>query len=354
MKRCSHFDMSSGKGSTALQTCEFVIQRRQEQKDECEEDLMSLLVDAFEQRDRILEEDSGWKGSSATQKGEVEDRLESFLNDVKKRKAVTGGADDEIEDRISSIVDKADHQAKSASKKRKRTSFEEDEDDYASSVDRLYKLKFRLREHMHKVRSTTKELCGRIRSLRYISWVRNFQMEETTTTKCPGLGADHCECVCAESTLLQSKAGVLSCCGHIGCLACLKHNAEREHCVRKDCSAPIKTSHIVAATHLGADGDANSGNFGAKLTKIVKHTKELIDGGDRVILFVQFDDLKEKVMQALEEMKVNALQVSGDVRKKTKALDVIQKEIPDKNDPRCLVLTMNDESAAGTFLWQQS
>jgi hypothetical protein len=44
------------------------------------------------------------------------------------------------------------------------------------------------------------------------------------------------------------------------------------------------------------------------------------------------------------------LEVKGSVSQKTKALDVFQKEVPGKDDPRVLLLTMNDESAAGVNL----
>jgi SNF2 family DNA or RNA helicase len=113
----------------------------------------------------------------------------------------------------------------------------------------------------------------------------------------------------------------------------------------------VKRTHIASAAALGVDRSrAAGGKYGAKLTAIVKKVKELVEGQDRVILFVQFDDLKEKVAEALQDSGVKSLQVQGSVANQIKALDVLQKETPAKDDPRVLLLTMDDESSAGVNL----
>jgi SNF2 family DNA or RNA helicase len=344
LKRCAHFDMSEGTDSTALDVCDLIIRFRDEQLQSCQDDLLNLLVDALQQREIVLESHPEWLGMSDKNKGEVEDRLEVFISDIKKKNSVTGGADDEVQLRIQGILEAAIKEAGngSPSKKKKKKNHTEDGE--------LYNLKFKLREHMHKVRTATKELCGRIRSLRYFQWVRNFQLEETTVS-CSGYNSPHCACSSATAKLSRDKVGVLSCCGHIGCLECLAYCADREVCIETHCQAPVKPGHVVSAAVLGADRDhANAGNYGEKLTKIVKHTHQLVQQGDRVIVFVQFKDLKMKVLQAMDDLGVKALEVKGSVAQKTKALDVFQKEVPGKDDPRCLLLTMNDESAAGVNL----
>jgi SNF2 family DNA or RNA helicase len=78
--------------------------------------------------------------------------------------------------------------------------------------------------------------------------------------------------------------------------------------------------------------------------------QKLVSDGDRVIVFVQFDDLKRKVAEALLDSGVKTLQVAGTVQQQTKALDILQKETPEKGDPRVLLLTMDDESSAGVNL----
>lgn len=115
---------------------------------------------------------------------------------------------------------------------------------------------------------------------------------------------------------------------------------------------------MISARDLGTDqsggGDGNSKGegsvYGAKLTAIVKNVKSIVKDGDRVILFVQFQDLKDIVAEALESNGVKTLQVKGTVNQQIKALSILQKEIPDKKDPRVLLLTMDDESSAGVNL----
>ena len=76
----------------------------------------------------------------------------------------------------------------------------------------------------------------------------------------------------------------------------------------------VRFTNVVSSKALGADSQsgkkAGGGEFGAKLTKIVENVKGLVtQKGDRVLIFVQFRDLKEKVAQALESHGVKTLQV---------------------------------------------
>ena len=132
---------------------------------------------------------------------------------------------------------------------------------------------------------------------------------------------------------------------------CLHHCAAREECVDPSCKAPVKTSNIVTGKELGCDVQHKAGGmWGAKLTNIVKKVKSLVEDNDRVLVFVQFKDLKAKVAEALEADGVKTLQVKGTVQTQIKSLDVMQKDVLDKNDPRVLLLTMDDESSSGVNL----
>ena len=76
------------------------------------------------------------------------------------------------------------------------------------------------------------------------------------------------------------------------------------------CAAPAKPEHIVAATALGSDTTSQaSGEFGTKITQLVTKVKTLVEDGDRVLIFVQFSDLKDTVAEALECNGVRTLQV---------------------------------------------
>merc|ERR1712150_233865 len=149
--------------------------------------------------------------------------------------------------------------------------------------------------------------------------------------------------------------GVLSCCGHVGCVPCLQRCADSEICIVKDCKAMVRSTNVVSSKALGADNKntkkAGGGEFGAKLTKIVENVKEIVTKKEeRVLIFVQFKDLKEKVAQALESHGVKTLQVKGNVQSQVKSLDVMQKEVSGKHDPKVLLLTMDDESSSGVNL----
>ena len=153
---------------------------------------------------------------------------------------------------------------------------------------KLFAMKQGLRNHMHVVRSFAKELCGRIRSLRYIQYIRQFQRKGTGDEK-----GFECK-MCQKERLEVNEVGVLSCCGHAGCLGCLRKKAGEGHCIVSDCSARVSAAHIVSADKLGLDReDASGGRFGRKLTAVVGKVKEIIEEhGDRLIIFCQFDDLR--------------------------------------------------------------
>ena len=71
---------------------------------------------------------------------------------------------------------------------------------------------------------------------------------------------------------------------------------------------------------------------------------------DRVIVFIQFQDMKQKVADALKQRGVKTLQVRGPVSVQIKVSDVLQKEVAGPSDPRVLLLTMDDKSSAGVNL----
>ena len=209
-------------------------------------------------------------------------------------------------------------------------------------------MKYALREHVHELRTLNKELAGRIRSLRYFKWVLDFNKDDVFV-ECNGkLVGRKC---CPGTKIKAIDAGVLSSCGHAGSLVCLHHCAAREECVDPSCKAPVKTSNIVTGKELGCNVTHKAGGqWGAKLTTIVKAVKGLVADGDRVLVFVQFKDLKAKVAEALEADGIKTLQVKGTVQTQIKSLDVMQKDELAKNDPRVLLLTMDDESSSGVNL----
>ena len=341
LKCCCHFNMSSS--FTALETIDDIILLRMSEKTRLENEMIESLASAFRQQHNILLHQSDWNMVTVTGKGEIHDALVVFLRDVKGMKSVPHGADTEINDNICLIVTKG------------RNHFEENPSSQSSKCDdnrhddiditHIFEMKHALRNHMHFVRSMTKELCGRMRSLRYIQNIRQFQLANEIF-KC-----SMCKQEISDNSM-EHSIGVLSCCGHAGCIDCLRSHAKEGRCITPDCCARVSTSHIASTDRLGVNNDVSSGRFGRKLTSVVQKVQEILNNGndDRIIVFCQFDDLKALVAEALRASNIQSLQVKGTVAQQINTLTIFQKEIPDKGDPRVLLLKMDDEQSAGLNL----
>jgi SNF2-related domain len=366
LKCCSHFNMSAS--FTALETIDDIIQLRESEKQSLETEMIQSLAAALRQQRKILTSQSDWSTVKITGKGEVQDALGVFLNEVLSKKSVPHGADDEINDHVSALVlqggkhfeanpneydsyfaahgqdsdddddDKNQNKRKKSSKKQK------------TSIDEttLFEMKHALRNHMHFVRSLAKELCGRIRSLRYIQHIRRLQINEKENEK--GFICTMCQ---KDIQGAKSTIGVLSCCGHAGCIDCLRKQAYEGLCIVPNCCARVSCAHIASADRLGLDNDdSRSGQFGRKLTALVSKVKEIMNNknDDRMIIFCQFDDLKAKVLEALSASNIKSMEVKGSVVQQINTLSIFQKDKPEKTDPRVLLLKMDDEQSAGLNL----
>ena len=67
---------------------------------------------------------------------------------------------------------------------------------------------------------------------------------------------------------------------------------------------------------------------------------------ERVLLFVQFEDLMKKVSEALDFRKIAHLQITGSATKKSNTLEQFQTN----GSARVLLLNVIDESASGAYL----
>jgi SNF2-related domain len=362
LKCCSHFNMSAS--FTALETIDDIIKLRETEKNNLEDEMIRSLAAAFRQEKKILRFQPDWSSVSITGKGEVQDALRVFLVEVQAKKSVPHGADNEINDHVSCLVGKGQkhfetypnecdlfftssvdsddeelHQSKT--KKLKRPLREIDE-------TALFEMKHALRNHMHFIRSLAKELCGRVRSLRYIQHIRRLQLNEKENE------TDFVCRMCEKDVQgLKCTIAVLSCCGHAGCIDCLRKRAYDGLCIVPDCCARVSSAHIASADRLGLENeDSCSGRFGRKLTAVVAKVKEILrsEEDDRMIVFCQFDDLKSKIAEALSTSNIKSLEVKGTVGQQINTLSIFQKDRPDISDPRVLLLKMDDEQSAGLNL----
>ena len=128
-----------------------------------------------------------------------------------------------------------------------------------------------------------------------------------------------------------------------------------QECPKDNCSAAARLCSVVTAKQLGAGPGSvkdteKGGKFGTKLLRIVQKIQS-IPSTERILVFVQFPDLMQKVADALDDAGIKALQVKGSVYQKTGALDQFQvDEELKKGDPRVLMLNLKDESASGANL----
>jgi hypothetical protein len=102
-------------------------------------------------------------------------------------------------------VDDLDDSEEEGSSKKKRKSSKKVQQDDVNDAEKLFTMKVALRNHLHAIGSLGKELCGRIRSLRYVEWIHKFQ-----TNDCHG-GCSKC----GQFDIPTKSMGVLSSCGHI-------------------------------------------------------------------------------------------------------------------------------------------
>ena len=234
----------------------------------------------------------------------------------------------------------------------------------------------------------TRELVGRVRSLRFFRSVRDLQrLSADDDVSCAACAAALEKGASAKSPKKRAPApahakklsGVLSTCGHVGCLSCLKRNANLQECGVPGCECPARFSSVIDAESLGSEkptADASRarlkspakkakgkaavsataqneplelGSHGSKMAHLVQRIRDT-PPDERILVFVQFPDLMKQVADVLEQANIKTLKLKGSVHQQTGALDEFQKEELEADDARVLLLLSRDESASGANL----
>ncbi|KAH9951203.1 hypothetical protein B0H21DRAFT_888547 [Amylocystis lapponica] len=328
LKRCSHFELEKSEKENAMKACEVIVQERTQQLDACKADLLKKLRDAKDAEKKI---------------GRVVD--ESMFKEYNRVTHTDGQGDQDATEVVIELMQQAGitpitTAPTKQSNARGKAGKSKDDDLPRETKDRIWAH----REETHEIRRVTKELVGRVRSLRYFTAVRDLQKqrEEPPVVSCPS---------CGRNNVPVDEVAVLSSCGHMGCYKCVVACADREECVYAAsgaCRAAARVLNIVKGDTLGVD-DAREGrgkHFGLKLEKVVALIKKEIPKEERVLIFVQFPDLMEKVAEALKANRVEYLQIKGSAHAKSKNLDMFQKG----SKERVLLLNVMDESASGANL----
>lgn len=256
LKRCSHFDLDITDEENAMRACEVIVHERTKQLEDCKRELVENLEEAIKLQKRIgkqSDETFFQEYIRVTKDEGVGDKdATAIIMDLLKKAGALN---------ISSLY--ADKPiAKVTKDKLKGRS------DMSSDLKDLI---WDVREQTHIIRRLTKELVGRVRSLRYFTVVRDLQRQgtEPPTVACP---------VCGNEKVSIKDIAVLSSCGHTGCMTCVMACAEREECVYAAtgaCKAAARVLNVVRGDTLGVD-DARDGrgrHFGQKLEKVVELIK---------------------------------------------------------------------------------
>lgn len=145
-----------------------------------------------------------------------------------------------------------------------------------------------LRQNVSVLQRLVKELVGRYRSKRYFECVRSAQRNDNNDWE---------------------GVAILSSCGHKGPLDEVQAAAIKGKCVSDKCDARVGTTNIVLGSSLGVE--AESGAFGVKLETLVNLILDEIPKKDKILVFCQFDDLFDKVLEALETYGISTAVLSG-------------------------------------------
>jgi hypothetical protein len=269
LKRCSHFDLETNDKENAMKACEIIVEDRTAQLDECRADLHKNVLKALEMQQRIgkTEDESlfqEWLRVTKTE-GVGDKKATDIILDILTE---AGAVSTPLKTAANSISSKKDATTKSikSTKSKQKPKGKEKPRDIADLI-------WEHREHAHDLRRLTKELVGRVRSLRYFTVVRDLQKQDkhdVPPVDCPQ---------CKRTSLPISDIGVLSSCGHMGCLPCVLECAEKEECAYHglgECNAAARVLNVVKAETLGVDDDVRDGrgkHFGKKLEQVVQLIK---------------------------------------------------------------------------------
>jgi hypothetical protein len=278
LKRCSHFDLQLNK-ENAVKACDAIVKERSEQKEQCLKELQSELKVARKQQMNLAKHAGKLSEKTHFEVFVLEVAWEGVGDEEARQLVLKAFKEAEIDVPKAALKDLATNEPSSKANgggkpvKKSAPKTKSSDDKLPQSVsDQLWEH----REHTAvKLRPLVKELVGRIRSLRYFEAVRDLQQGRTTQlhsdvppNDCPS---------CGKKDIPVEELGVLSTCGHKGCLGCLKELArEKEACVfaaTGECKCLSRPTSVVEASSLGVDDKERDGkgkHYGRKLEDIIE------------------------------------------------------------------------------------
>lgn len=337
LKRCCHFTLDLTRkerdAKSAQEACEYISGDRTSQLKGCENDLYRSINIAVGLHLYVRKKGQYGKDDQERQP------FREWVNSVQGSKHNHGDA--EAEARLVKVLERCGYVNgawPTAVADPKATA----KVDKKESVDDV---KWRLREQTHLLRRLAKELVARVRSLRFFEVVRKLQRNGDEAKQV----LEGSACAHKPSVHPTTEMAVLSCCGHVSCYSCMIDAAENQACpMGKDaCQAAVRHTNIVKVKSLGIEGELSSGRFGAKLQKLVDLIHS-IPKDQRILVFLQWEDLVPKVSEALNAGKIPHDKLYGSTKSRANTLDKFQ--TTDSDSARVLLLKINDASAAGSNL----
>lgn len=225
----------------------------------------------------------------------------------------------------------------------------DDEDRPKSSpVDSLKEKKITLRENVGTLRKLAKDLCEYTRGLRFMKAI--YEEAKNVVEEGEKSREKKVRCAGCDKSVLRKEQAVLLCCGHTGCTSCLKHEASQQKCIVPECSVNVLVNSVVElSTIVTETKDRVSSRYGYKINQLVELIKKKIPKEDRILIFVQFDDLLQTIQQALLDNKIEPLVLTGTAKKRANVINAMQEKMKG-NSGRVLLLKATDESASGANL----
>ena len=337
LKRCAHFDLQ-GKARTAIAACDAIIETRRKQLEMCKAEIVKQVAYT---RDAITIFEKAHPDSKLNEK-EKELRKSPAINMAKWKDVESKDCGDEEANAIMEPLIK-EGEAKKHDPKVK-----------IPAEEKVFKDKMCwTRDQVHLLRRLTKEVTGRVRSLRFFENVRKLQQE--------GGAADFVAEAMQHKSTSPKKVQVadpndlalLSCCGHVGEAKTVQRHAADQLCfLHPACKAPARPSCVIPVKDLGMegeDGSGGSGAYGVKLQAVIKLVKKL-PKDERILIFIQFQDLLDQVEVALKNEKIPTARLAGTPNQRSTIIETFQQEVRKDNEPRVLILNLRDESAAGANL----
>lgn len=244
-----------------MKACEVIVDERKRQLEECKAELKSKLKKALKQEKVVGPRPE-----------------ESMFREYIRVSHTEGVGDEDASTLVCGILDAVGlHKPTKAPKAAAAKGKAEEK-----IPEKKKKEIWDLREKSHELRRLTKELTGRVRSLRYFSIVRDLQKQRDTPPVVECVGG------CGRKQVPMDEVAVLSSCGHTGCMQCIREAAEREECLyaapRGSCRAAARILNIIKGDTLGVDDVARDGqgkHYGRKLEEVIHLIKYVPLGSHR-------------------------------------------------------------------------